>query len=97
VSEIIYDSSEFTVAAHSTFSLRAAFNGNPTSGGDNLGPVVVGAWPSRLNQSVDVSTTAFLPIRRNGDGLTTQTVYLFKVTNHNSFHVTLSVEYFCNG
>lgn len=97
MSEIIYDTNEFTVAAHSTFSLRAAFNGNTTSGGDNMGPVVVGAWPTRLNQSVNVSTTAFLPISRDGNGLTSRVVYLFTVTNHNSFHVTFSIQYFCDG
>ena len=97
MSEIIYDGNEFTVAAHSNVSLRAAFNGTPTRGGDNMGPVVVGAWPSGFNQSVDVSTTSFVAVSRDGNGFTSRTVYLFKVTNHNSFHVSFSLQYFCDG
>jgi hypothetical protein len=97
MSEIIYDGSEFTVAAHSTFSLRAAFNGTPTRGGDNMGPVVVGAWASRVNQSVHVSTASMMAVSRDGNSLTSRTVYLFTVTNHNPFHVNFSLQYFCDG
>lgn len=89
-----FNGTVFSVAAHSSISLEVAFNGNTTSGGDLVGPMAVAPQPTRLNQSVNVSTTSVKFLRRNSNGLTSQCIYLYTVTNRNAFHVSFVTEFF---
>jgi hypothetical protein len=94
LSQTIFDTKTFAIAPHSVLPFRLAFNGNATRGGDNMGPIVVAALASRLNQALDASNASLMFISRDGNGLTSQTVYLFKITNHNSFAVSFVLEFF---
>ncbi len=89
-----FNGTVFSVAAHSSISLEVAFNGNTTSGGDNMGPLVVAPLPTRLNQSVNVSTSSIKFLRRDSNGLTSRCIYLYTVTNRNSFNVSFVTDFF---
>lgn len=89
-----FSSTQFSVAPHGKISLIAAFNGSTNSGGDNMGPVVAAPMPTKLNQAVNVTTTSIKFVKRDSNGLSSRTVYLFTVTNPNSFHVSFIVSYF---
>lgn len=90
---VLFSPTQFTVAAHGSVSLQAAFNGSAQTGGDQVGPVVACPLPTKLNESVNVTTTSIKFLRRNSDGLTSKTIYLFRVSNPNGFHVTFTVQY----
>ena len=89
-----FSSTQFSVGAHGKVSLVAAFNGNTSSGGDNMGPVVVLPMPTKLNQAVNVTTTSIKFVSRDSNGLTSRAVYLFTVANPNAFHVSFVLSYF---
>jgi hypothetical protein len=92
----IFDTTQFTLAAGATISLQMALNGNSQSGGDFFGPIVADPMPTKLGQSLRVSTVTTLRVSRDSGGLTSRTLYLFRVTNQNSFHVTFNMEYLVN-
>ena len=84
----------FTVAAGATFSLTTAFNGTTTHGGDYVGPMVAVPVPNPLKVSLKVSTTTVKFLHENDDGLTSTCIYLYTVTNTNSFSVKFRVDKF---
>jgi hypothetical protein len=92
----IFDTTQFTIAAGATISLSLAFNGNTQSGGDYFGPIVADALATRVQQSLRVSTVRSMRVSRDSGGLTSHTIYLFRVTNQNSFHVTFNMEFLVN-
>lgn len=85
---------QFSIAPGATLSLVSAINGTTSSGGDYVGPLVAVAFPTKLNQSLKISTTAVKALHRDGNGLTSRVVYLYTVTNNNSFSVKFVVDKF---
>ena len=92
----IFSTQPFTIAAGATVSLQVAFNGDPHLGGDYFGPIVADPLPTRVMQSLRVSNVTSMRISRDSNGLTSRTVYLFRVSNQNSFHVTFNMEFLVN-
>ena len=90
----VFSNTQISIGAGATVSLRLAFNGNTQQGGDYHGPVVGDALPTRIQQSLRVSTFSSMRIRVDPNGLTSRTVYLFRVTNPNTFHVVFNMEFF---
>ena len=83
--------------AGATFGFTSAINGNTTNGGDYEGPLVAVGVPNELQQGVTITPTNVRFISRNPDGWTSQAVYDYSVTNHNSFPVTIRLDKFFDG
>jgi hypothetical protein len=94
MSDIVFSTQEFTIAAGATLPMQIAFNGSVAHGGDNVGPIVVNPNPVALMQSLHISTATTMRLRVDSGGLTSRTLYLFRVTNQNNFHVRFSLEAF---
>jgi len=94
---LVYGSTHFFIPSGQTWGFTSAINGDTTNGGDYVGPLVALGVPDDLHQSVDVTTTKVEFLSRNSDGLTSQCVYHYSVTNNNSFGVTLRLDKFYDG
>lgn len=94
---LAYGSTMFFIPAGQTFGFTSAINGNTSSGGDYVGPLVVVGVPSALHQAVSITTTNVRFLSHNNDGLTSQAVYDYAVTNPNAFGVTVRLDKFYDG
>jgi hypothetical protein len=86
---LVYGSTHFFIPSGQTWGFTSAINGDTTNGGDYVGPLVA--------LGVPVTTTRVEFLSRNSDGLTSQCVYHYSVTNNNSFGVTLRLDKFYDG
>lgn len=94
---LVTGSVKFFIAAGQTFSFTSAINGDTVSGGDYVGPLVAVGVTDGLEQEVIITTTNVRFISRNSDGLTSQAVYDYSVTNPNGFGVVIRLDKFFNG
>ena len=94
---LVYGSTHFFIPSGQNWSFTSAINGNTGTGGDYVGPLVALAVPDGLNQSVEITTTRVEFLSRNSDGLTSQCVYHYSVTNNNPFGVTIRLDKFFDG
>lgn len=94
---IVYGTTKFFIPAGQTWGFSSAINGNPTNGGDYVGPLVAVGIPDDLQQEVAITPTNARFISRDNNGLTSRTVYDYSVTNNNSFGVTIRFDKFFNG
>lgn len=94
---VVYGSTMFFIPAGQTWRFTSAINGDTTNGGDYVGPLVAVGVPSDLQQAVSITPTNARFISRDSDGLSSQTVYDYSVTNQNSFGVVIRLDKFFNG
>lgn len=94
---LVYGNTQFFIPAGQTWGFVSAINGDTTNGGDYVGPLVAAGIPAGLQQAVTITPTNPRFISRNPDGLTSQTVYDYSVTNNNAFPVTIRLDKFFNG
>jgi hypothetical protein len=89
---VVYGSGKFFIDAGQTAGFTTAFNGDPTNGGDYMGPVVVCGVCDDLQQEVSVSPTNLRSISVDPNGLTSRVVYDYAVTNNNSAGVNVRLD-----
>jgi hypothetical protein len=94
--ELVFDTTNIGIAAGASLNLRVAFNGSLNSGGDYFGPVLADPTPFHNNQSLRISTLTSMKLSSDAGGLTSRTVYLFRVSNPNAFHVTFRLDFLIN-
>jgi len=87
---IVYFPAVFTLAPGRSTVISAWLNGEPESGGEYHGPVVITAIPTGLHQRVltspvDIKITARLP-----GGFTSKCKYEYRVDNIESFPVSFT-------
>ena len=97
VMPLIYGSTKFFIPAGQTWNFTSAINGDPSNGGDYVGPLVAVGVADGLQQEVAITPTNVRFISRNSDGLTSQAVYDYSVTNGNTFGVLIRLDKFFNG
>jgi hypothetical protein len=94
---LVYGSTKFFIPAGQTWGFTSAFNGDTTNGGDYVGPMVAVGVTDDLQQEVTITPTNVRFISRNSDGLTSQAVYDYSVTNQNTFGVVIRLDKFFDG
>jgi hypothetical protein len=94
---LVYGNTKFFIPSGQTWNFTSAINGDTTNGGDYVGPLVAAGIPDSLQQEVAITPTNPRFISRNPDGLTSQTVYDYSVTNNNAFPVTIRLDKFFDG
>ena len=94
---LVYGQTKFFIPGGQTWSFTSAINGDPTNGGDYVGPLVAVGVPDDLQEAVTITATNFRAISRDSNGFTSRTVYDYSVTNNNSFPVTIRLDKFYNG
>jgi hypothetical protein len=94
---LVFGSTHFFLQPGQSLDIISAINGNTTSGGDYVGPLLPLAVPDGLHQSVDISTTKVEFLSRNPNGLTSQCLYHYSIANNNSFGVSVRLDKFFNG
>ena len=94
---LVIGSTLFFLSSGQTFFITSAINGNTSTGGDYVGPLVAIAVPSALHQSVDISTVKVEFLSRDSNGLTSRCVYHYSITNNNGFGVTVRLDKFFDG
>jgi hypothetical protein len=87
----------FFIPAGQTWGFTSAINGDTTSGGDYVGPLVAVGIPSHLRQEVTITPTNARILSRDENGLTSRTVYDYSVSNNNAFGVTIRLDKFFDG
>jgi hypothetical protein len=93
----IYGGTHFFLDSGNTINIVSAINGDTTNGGDYVGPLVALAVPDDLHQSVDISTVKIEFVSRNSDGLSSQCLYEYSVSNNNPFGVSFRLDKMFDG
>jgi hypothetical protein len=94
---VVYGNTKFFIRAGEAWNFTSAINGDPTNGGDYVGPLVAVGVPDGLQQAVTITPTNFRAVSRDNNGLSSRTVYDYSLTNNNSFPVTIRLDKFYNG
>lgn len=87
---IVYFPNVFTLAPGKSTVITSWLNGEPVSGGEYHGPVVITGIPTGLNQRVVTSPVDIRFTERLPGGLTSKCKYEHAVTNIESFPVSFT-------